>query len=125
MRKALTTNYNDCVAIGIQMAEDPTSKFTKNASATVESLQDDLSAMRDDVSKLGQHVVDLASAKGAAAYQRVKKNFDATTGEATDAVREVKEKFTGALDESLEERPYTTLLVALGLGFAIGAIWRR
>jgi len=110
---------------GLLMAEDATTKFTKKASATVESLQEDFSAMRDDLGKLSQHVVDLASAKGAATYKRVRKNFDATKGEATDAVREVRDNFADALDESLAERPYTTLMVALGVGFVMGAMWRR
>ncbi len=107
------------------MADDPTSKFTKKASVTVESLQEDFSAMRDDLGKLGQQVVDLAAAKAAATYKKVKKHFNATTGEATDAVREVRDNFAGALDDSLAERPYTTLMVALGVGFVMGAMWRR
>jgi len=107
------------------MAVDATTKFTKNASATVESLQEDLSNMRDDVGKLSQQVVDLLSAKGSAAYKRAKKNFDATTGDAADAVRDVRDTFVDAIDESVQERPYTTLALALGLGFIMGAMWRR
>ena len=30
-----------------------------------------------------------------------------------------------AIDESLKTRPYTTLAVALGIGFLFGAMWRR
>jgi ElaB/YqjD/DUF883 family membrane-anchored ribosome-binding protein len=30
-----------------------------------------------------------------------------------------------AIDESLETRPYTTLAMALGIGFLLGAMWRR
>jgi len=104
---------------------DATAKFTKNASATIESLQEDLSAMRDDVGKLSQQVIDLLSAKGSAAYKEAKKNFDATTGEATDAVRDVRDNFADAIDASIRERPYMTLAMALGIGFVIGAMWRR
>jgi ElaB/YqjD/DUF883 family membrane-anchored ribosome-binding protein len=107
------------------MAVDATTKFTKNASATVESLQEDLSNMRDDVGKLSQQVVDLLSAKGSDAYKRAKKNFDATTGDAADAVRDVRDTFADAIDESVQERPYTTLALAVGLGFVMGAMWRR
>ncbi len=107
------------------MAVDATTKFTKNASATVESLQEDLSAMRDDVGKLSQQVVDLLSAKGSAVFKRAKKNFDSTTGEAADAVRDVRDSFADAIDESIQERPYTTLALAIGLGFIMGAMWRR
>ena len=107
------------------MADAATTKFTKNASATVDSLQEDLSAMRDDVSKLSEHVVDLLSAKGSAAYKQAKKKFDATTGDAADAVREVRDTFADAIEESVQERPFTTLAMALGVGFIIGAMWRR
>jgi ElaB/YqjD/DUF883 family membrane-anchored ribosome-binding protein len=106
-------------------AADATAKFTRNASATVDSLHEDLTAMRDDVGKLSQQVVDLLSAKGGAAYKRAKKNFDAKTGEAADAVRDVRDTFSDAIEELVQERPLATLAVALGVGFVMGAMWRR
>ena len=107
------------------MAMDANTKFNRDASATVESLQGDLIAIRDDVGKLSQQIVDLLTAKGGAAYRRAKKNLDDTAGEATDAVREVSDSFTDALDKSILNRPYTTLALAVGLGFILGAAWRR
>jgi ElaB/YqjD/DUF883 family membrane-anchored ribosome-binding protein len=104
---------------------DATAKFTRDASTTVESLQEGLSAMRDDVGKLSQQVVDLLSAKGGDVYKRAKKNFDAKTGEAADAMRDVRDTFSDAIEESVQERPYATLAIALGIGFVIGATWRR
>ncbi len=38
---------------------DSTARFTKDASATVESLQEDFAAMRDDISKLSKQIVNL------------------------------------------------------------------
>jgi len=111
--------------MGIPMADATTTKFTKNASATVESLQEDLTAMRDDVGKLSEQVVDLLTAKGKSAYKRAKKGFDAQTGEAVDAMREVRDTFADAVEESVQERPFTTLAMALGIGFVFGAMWRR
>jgi ElaB/YqjD/DUF883 family membrane-anchored ribosome-binding protein len=40
-------------------------------------------------------------------------------------VREVGDNVANAIDMSLERRPYTTLLLAVGLGFLIGALWAR
>ena len=60
-----------------------------------------------------------------AAAEGAREKFAATTGEAKDAVGEVRDNLKDALDQSIEERPYTTLLFALGLGFVMGAIWRR
>jgi ElaB/YqjD/DUF883 family membrane-anchored ribosome-binding protein len=45
--------------------------------------------------------------------------------EALDAVREVGSNVVGAIDDSLAKRPYTTLLLAVGIGFLFGAAWRR
>ena len=45
--------------------------------------------------------------------------------EVIDGVREVRDNVADAIDKSLERRPYTTLLLAVGLGFLIGAWWAR
>ena len=44
---------------------------------------------------------------------------------AVDAVRDVRDNVADAIDKSLERRPYTTLLLAVGLGFLLGAMWAR
>jgi len=44
-----------------------------------------------------------------------------------DAVRgvtEVGDNVANAIDKSLERRPYTTLALAVGLGFVLGAMWK-
>jgi ElaB/YqjD/DUF883 family membrane-anchored ribosome-binding protein len=110
---------------GDSPADPATAKFNRNASATVESLQEDFSAMRDDITKLSEQVVDLLQEKGGAAYRRAKKNFDAKTGDATAAVRDVRDTFADAVEESVQERPMATLALAVGVGFVLGAMWRR
>jgi len=40
-------------------------------------------------------------------------------------VREVGENMVDAIDRSLKQRPYTTLALALALGFVFGTTWRR
>ena len=45
--------------------------------------------------------------------------------EAVQAVREVRDNVADAIDKSLDERPYTTLLLAVGIGFLLGAMWAR
>ena len=45
--------------------------------------------------------------------------------DAVDAVREVGDNMLEAIDESLKQRPYTTLALAVGIGFLFGATWRR
>ena len=45
--------------------------------------------------------------------------------EAIKAVREVRDNMSDVLDRSVKRRPYTTLLLAVGLGFLLGAVWAR
>ena len=45
--------------------------------------------------------------------------------EAVEAVGEVRDNMARAIDKSLKERPYTTLVMAVGIGFLLGALWAR
>ena len=45
--------------------------------------------------------------------------------EAVEAVSEVRDNMSRAIDKSLKGRPYTTLLMAVGIGFLLGALWAR
>jgi ElaB/YqjD/DUF883 family membrane-anchored ribosome-binding protein len=45
--------------------------------------------------------------------------------EAVHAVSDVRDNMSRAIDKSLEERPYTTLVMAVGVGFLLGALWAR
>jgi ElaB/YqjD/DUF883 family membrane-anchored ribosome-binding protein len=104
----------------------------KAASDAAGNIESDLQALRDDFSRLAEQVGEIVAGKGNAAWARVKASMDGVVAdaegkghEAADAVREVSENFAEALDESLKNRPYTTLAVVAGLGFLLGAIWRR
>ena len=44
--------------------------------------------------------------------------------DAVKAVGEVGDNVANAIDKSLERRPYTTLALAVGLGFVLGAMWK-
>ena len=45
--------------------------------------------------------------------------------DAVGAMRDVSDNFVEAIDESLKNRPYTTLAIVAGLGFLFGATWKR
>ena len=45
--------------------------------------------------------------------------------EAVEAVSEVRHNLANAIDTSLKKRPYTTLAMAVGVGFFLGALWAR
>jgi ElaB/YqjD/DUF883 family membrane-anchored ribosome-binding protein len=102
------------------------------AGAASGDLQKDLQMLREDFSRLAQQMADIVANRGTAAWQRARSGVDDVMSdaqdksrEAVDAMREVSEKFVETVDESIKNRPYTTLAIALGLGFLFGATWRR
>jgi ElaB/YqjD/DUF883 family membrane-anchored ribosome-binding protein len=102
------------------------------ASAASGDLQKDLQMLREDFSRLAQQMADIVANRGTAAWQRARSGVDDVMSdaqdksrEAVDAMREVSDKFVEAVDESIKNRPYTTLAMAIGLGFLFGATWRR
>jgi ElaB/YqjD/DUF883 family membrane-anchored ribosome-binding protein len=102
------------------------------ASAASGDLQKDLQALRDDLGRLAEQVRDIVSNKGNAAWRRAKTSVDGVMSdaqakgqEAASAVRDVSNHFADAVDESIKNRPYTTLALAVGLGFLLGTSWRR
>ncbi len=102
------------------------------AVAASSDLQKDLQALREDLGRLAEEVRDIVAGKGNAAWQRAKTSVDGVVSdaqakgqEAVGAVRDVSGNFADALDESIKNRPYTTLALAVGIGFLLGTTWRR
>ena len=122
----------DTVRETARYAKDAVLESGKAASAASGDVQADLQALRDDVTRLASQITDIFAAKGNAAWSRAKSNVEGVVSdvsakgqEAVDAVQEVGDKMVDAIDESVRTRPYTTLAIALGIGFLFGAMWRR
>ena len=109
---------------------------SKDASATVEDIQRDVQALRDDLAKLAGQVGDMLSASGAEALaglkkraRRVQDDLDETMADAgergREALSEVSDHLSEALQDSMQEHPLTTIALAVGLGFLFGTAWRR
>jgi ElaB/YqjD/DUF883 family membrane-anchored ribosome-binding protein len=127
-----TGTMRDTVRDTVRDAKDAVRETGKAASAASGDIQADLQALRDDVGRLTSQIGDIFAAKGNAAWGRAKSNIEgvmtdasAKGQEAVDAVREVGDNMVDAIDESLKTRPYTTLALAIGIGFLFGATWRR
>jgi ElaB/YqjD/DUF883 family membrane-anchored ribosome-binding protein len=94
------------------------------AGAASGDLQKDLQMLRDDFGRLAQQVADIVANRGNAAWQRARSGVDGAMSDAqdkgqqaVDAMREISDKFVETVDESIKNRPYTTLAIAVGLGF--------
>jgi ElaB/YqjD/DUF883 family membrane-anchored ribosome-binding protein len=99
----------------------------RRAASASGDVNADLDALRADIARLAGDVADLMSSKGNVAWDRAKSNVEGLVSDATakgqeavDAVREVSHNMIGAIDESLKKRPYTTLALAVGIGFLLG-----
>ena len=122
----------DTVRDTVRDAKDAARETGKAASAASGDIQADLEALRNDVSRLTSQIADIFAVKGNAAWSRAKSNLEGVVSdasakgqEAVDAVREVGDNVVDAIDESLKKRPYTTLALAVAIGFLFGASWRR
>ena len=125
-------NLSETAKETVRDARDAIKESGQAASAASGDIQADLQALRDDVARLAQQIADIFAAKGDKVWQRARSSVDEAIADAegkgrdaVDAVREVGDNLLEAIDDSLEHRPYTTLAIALGIGFLFGATWRR
>ena len=130
MTTASTVSSN--VRETVKDARDGVREIGKAASAASGDIQSDLQSLRDDFARLAEQVGDIFANKGNAAWQRAKSSVDGVVADAQDkgreaagAVRDVSDNFVGAIDDSLKNRPYTTLAIVAGLAFLFGATWRK
>ena len=107
-------------------------KESREARKTSGDIQSDLQTLRDEFRRLAAQVGNIVADKGTEAWQRARPSVEGVASdaqekgrEAVDAVRDVTDNFVEAIDESIKERPYTTLALFAIVGFFLGAMWRR
>jgi ElaB/YqjD/DUF883 family membrane-anchored ribosome-binding protein len=122
----------DTVRDTVREAQEAARESSRAAAAASYDIQADVQSLRNDVARLANQISDIFSSRGNAAWSRAKSNVEGVVSdvsakgqEAVDAVREVGDNMVDAIDESLKHRPYTTLALAVGIGFLFGATWRR
>ena len=107
--------------------------------ATYERLEKDVAAVKNDISALTEQITDaLNSFAGTAGkqarrgYKQARANVDSAVDDlsergsaAMDAAHDAATSIEETLEELVQERPLATVALALGLGFLIGAAWRR
>lgn len=73
-------------------------------------LESEMETLKSDLSRITDQLTVAATRKGR---------------EAVTAVRDVADNVAGTFQDSVQERPLATLGLAVGLGFLMGAIWRK
>jgi ElaB/YqjD/DUF883 family membrane-anchored ribosome-binding protein len=125
------SNQSNTVKEAANDAREAIKESDAAASAASADIQADLQALRDDVARLAAQIGDIFAERGNRVWQRARASVDeAFAGaegrgrDAIDAVREVGDNVKEAIDDSLAERPYTTLALAFAIGFLFGATRR-
>jgi ElaB/YqjD/DUF883 family membrane-anchored ribosome-binding protein len=98
----------------------------------VEAVKNDISALTDQITSALNSFAGTARKQARRGYKQARANVDSalddvsTRGSAViDAAEDAAHSIEGTLEEVVIQRPLATVGLALGLGFLIGATWRR
>jgi ElaB/YqjD/DUF883 family membrane-anchored ribosome-binding protein len=98
----------------------------------IERLKKDMSQISDHVSKLLSATRNTATRRARYQVNRARKGVDDALSdanemgaEAVEAMREMRDSVADAIEDSVHNRPFTTLAMAVAAGFILGAAWRR
>ena len=113
-------------------AETSSTRHAAGAASTAQDIQVDLQTLQQDVARLSQQLASLVGAKGSEAWELAKGDIDrmltdagAKGKKAVDAVGDMRDNIAAAIEDSIANRPYTTLALALAAGLLAGAMWKR
>jgi ElaB/YqjD/DUF883 family membrane-anchored ribosome-binding protein len=95
---------------GANAADAPKDDLAAKGAAAFREVRANVESVISDAGERGQQALNYAGKKGQ---------------EAMDNLREVGDTLAVAVEKSVTKRPYTTLALAMGLGFLLGATWRR
>jgi ElaB/YqjD/DUF883 family membrane-anchored ribosome-binding protein len=107
--------------------------------ATYERLEKDVTAVKNDISALTDQITDALNSFAGTATKQARRGYKEARANVDTAVDDMSERGSAmmgaaqdaalSIEESLEDvitqRPLATVGIALGLGFLIGATWRR
>ncbi len=107
--------------------------------ATYERLEKDVAAVKNDISALTDQITDALNSFAGTASKQARRGYKQARANVDTAVDDMSERGSAMMDaaqdtamsieESLEDiitqRPLATVGIALGVGFLIGATWRR
>jgi ElaB/YqjD/DUF883 family membrane-anchored ribosome-binding protein len=108
-------------------------------NATYERLEKDVTAVKNDISALTDQITDALNSFAGTAKKQARRGYKQARANADSAMDDMSERGGAMMDaaqdaaysieESLEDvitqRPLATVGLAIGIGFLIGATWRR
>ena len=112
---------------------------TMTDKATYERLEKDVTAVKNDIAALTDQITEVLNSFAGTAKKQARRGYDQARSNAETTFDDLSERggamydaaqdAASSLEERLEtlitERPLATVGLALGLGFLIGAAWRR
>jgi ElaB/YqjD/DUF883 family membrane-anchored ribosome-binding protein len=90
---------------------------TAETATDIEKLRAEMTQLRGEISQIGETLKAIAADRGAAAYERVRQSGEALQQQAKDAI--------DSAAREIEQRPFTTVLSAFGIGLLLGALLGR
>jgi len=107
--------------------------------ATYERLEKDVAAVKNDIPAMTDQITDALNSFAGTASKQARRGYKQARANVDTAVDDMSERGSAMMDaaqdtamsieESLEDiitqRPLATVGIALGVGFLIGATWRR
>jgi ElaB/YqjD/DUF883 family membrane-anchored ribosome-binding protein len=81
----------------------------------VEALRDEITALRKDLGAVVHTIKDMGAERGTAAYERMQ--------QAAERARAQGHKAADSVADSVEQRPFTSLASAFGIGLLLGLLF--
>lgn len=104
------------------------SNTTASEKAEIDQLKSDLRTLREDFAKLGKDVVSAtrhgASSAGDAARAEAQRRLE-QLGDAWDTTKERGAAAKHDVERRIEEHPFASVMIALGVGVVIGKLLDR
>jgi ElaB/YqjD/DUF883 family membrane-anchored ribosome-binding protein len=98
----------------------------------VTAVKSDIAALTDQITEAINSFAGTAKTQARRGYKQARANVDSALDEASErggammgAAQDAATSIEETLEEVITQRPLATVGLALGLGFLIGATWRR
>ncbi|MCL5270614.1 MAG: hypothetical protein M1457_08715 [bacterium] len=103
-------------------------KETVDYQKELDALRNDINCMRKDLGELLRGVVDLGKHGAGDARERVTSEIGRRLRQFNESYRNLKagsKQAAGTIHHTMEERPLTSVLIALGVGLVLGKLLSR